>query len=178
MKPTSCLCLHQQNETAQPVLLSLTINLYGTSARLMLHSSFTDATPPTHHPPSLSPAGMSSNKHNWFCLELFKMSPGLESAQCPTRYKAGRVGMFLSRKKEGRAAGIRREKKDGTDGKSSRERTYAASSQQQRWQSIHCPEGCAVPTGTRINYLHLDPVVGVCPAGPLSPGFLVLGGPS
>lgn len=54
---------------------------------------------------------MSSNKHNWFCSELFKMSPGLESAQCRTRYKAGRVGMFLSRKKEGRAAGIKRKKR-------------------------------------------------------------------
>lgn len=29
------------------------------------------------------------------------------------------------------------------------------------WQSLGCPEGCAVPTGTLMNYLLLDPVVGV-----------------
>lgn len=39
------------------------------------------------------------------------------------------------------------------------------------------PEGWTVPTGTRINYLPLDPIVDISPAGPLSMGLLALGGP-
>lgn len=39
------------------------------------------------------------------------------------------------------------------------------------------PGGCTMPTGTRINYLLLDPIVDISPAGPLSMGLLALGGP-
>lgn len=41
------------------------------------------------------------------------------------------------------------------------------------------PEGYTMPTGTRINYLLLDPIVDISPAGPLSlcMGLLALGGP-
>lgn len=38
------------------------------------------------------------------------------------------------------------------------------------------PEGCTMPTGTCINYLLLDPVVDISPAGPPSMGPLALGG--
>lgn len=37
------------------------------------------------------------------------------------------------------------------------------------------PEGCTMPTGTLINYLLLDPIVDIFPAGPLSMGLLALG---
>lgn len=105
MKPTSCLCLHQQNETAQPVLLSLTINLYGTSARLTLHSSFTSATPRPHplsarqECPPINTIGSARNylrcHQGWNLLSvLHGIKPG-----------------GLEWKKEGRAAGIKRKKR-------------------------------------------------------------------